>query len=195
MKLLLDLGAHKLEGVTKLISLFDKRDELRVVCWEPNPFLFEETETAAKKFAEVYGVKVECKNVAASDSNGIISFNFDESKISQGCNTLETPAEVDVVWGTRYKWSRVEVNKESVREYLNAINEEVTDVYIKCDIEGAEFEVLPSILKSLKIGLVRKVFVEWHERYWHPNEQQKIDEKNRIIEDYNSFGIEVFEWE
>jgi FkbM family methyltransferase len=195
MRLILDLGAHKLEGSKKLISTYKNgSDNIHLVCWEANPFIFHETIQNAKNFSKLHNVKVECRNFAASNKKTKLKFNVDESKTSQGCNSLENPIETDVLWGTKYKWSQVLVETESIREWIDQVHD-VEEIFIKCDIEGAEFEVLPDILKSKNIQLVKKIFVEWHERFWHPNENIKIQEKNKIINDYKELKIEVIEWE
>jgi FkbM family methyltransferase len=197
VRIILDLGAHKLEGCKKLIHIFkENASQICIFCWEPNPFIFEETKNNAYDLSLNHDVKIECRNYAASTKKEKIKFNIDESKTSQGCNILECPMDLDVTWGTKYKWNNIFVDAESIKEFIDQLELEAKDeIYVKCDIEGAEFDVLPDILKSVNIKYVKKIFVEWHERYWHPHESFKEIERKLIEDNFSKLGIEVIQWE
>ena len=65
------------------------------------------------------------------------------------------------------------------------------EIFIKCDIEGSEFVVLPKLLESPYVKHVKIIFIEWHERFWFKTDeyQTKINEKRQIINQFNLLGI------
>jgi FkbM family methyltransferase len=65
-----------------------------------------------------------------------------------------------------------------------------SEVYLKLDIEGAEFCVLDKMIKDGTILLVNTIFIEWHEEMVGG----KVN-RERYIEFFNKAGIKYFEWE
>lgn len=192
-KILLDLGSHKLEGLTKLIKNNQIDDDYHVYCYEANPFVYKES---LKKKSEFLFKCIEISNLAVSDFNGNVFLNLDESKESQGCNILKDPPREDVTWKTKYYWTKMEIECISIERILENINIKSNDeIVIKCDIEGSEFEVLKMLLSSKYVENVKKIYVEWHERLWHPNTEFKVEEKKDIINKIKKNDIELIEWE
>ena len=188
--ILLDLGCHKFEGLTKL--LVDKiiDDSFHVYCYEANPNISVNTKHNFNfKTLELF-------NEAVSDFDGEIFFNLDETNISQGCNILENPPCEDILWKTKYKWKNIKIPCVSADTVLSRCDISSDDrVYIKCDIEGAEFDVLPMILKSPHIFNIHRLFVEWHDRFWYPDHLEKQNQKQQIINMFNMIHVKVEDWD
>lgn len=65
-------------------------------------------------------------------------------------------------------------------------------VHIKCDIEGAEYDVIPRLLESSHLELIKSAYIEWHPRYW-PEKKQFMQEKGEeLMGRLRSRGIQVF---
>ena len=78
-----------------------------------------------------------------------------------------------------------------------------TSIYIKMDIEGAEFEVIEHLIKTGAINLIKELYCECHARFRFPLEIQKEDKvKNQILEIENSLkdkvekcGVKFYFWD
>lgn len=68
-------------------------------------------------------------------------------------------------------------------------------VIIKCDIEGAEFAFLDDLLQIDDLSPIKEMFIEWHERFWYPQHEHMISQKNRIIQQLTDRKINVREWQ
>lgn len=187
--ILIDLGSHKFEGLKKLLSENIINHTFDVYCYEANPNIPVVQQ-------EFYFKSFQLFREAVSDFDGEVSFNLDETNTSQGCNILKQPPLEDVLWKTKYQWKTINVPCVSVDTVLARCNiAENDNLYIKCDIEGAEFDVLLMILKSPYIFNIRRLFVEWHDRFWYPDHLEKQNQKQQIINMFNMVDIKVENWE
>jgi len=91
------------------------------------------------------------------------------------------------------------VNTETIKIFGGvSINEDLNtddlEIYIKCDIEGSEFKVLPCLLKSEYIKFVKEIYIEWHERFFlkSDNYNEILDKKNEIINNLDKNEIKYF---
>jgi len=185
----IDLGSHKFEGMSKLLLEKIIDSNFVVHSYEANPNIIISQNNFNFKSFFLF-------NEAVSDFDGEILLNLDETNISQGCNILENPPCEDVLWKTKYKWKSMNIPCVSIDTVLSRCNILSDDcVYIKCDIEGSEFDVLPMLLKSPYIFNIKRLFVEWHDRFWYPNEQQKQKQKQDIINMFDMLDIKVENWE
>jgi hypothetical protein len=68
------------------------------------------------------------------------------------------------------------------------------EIYIKCDIEGSEFVVLPRIIESEYVHHIKEMYIEWHERFWYGTSDyiKKIIEKESILNRFRELNIETF---
>lgn len=189
-KILIDLGSHKYEGLSKLIKDGIVDNSFFVYCYEANPNVFRE---AKNTFSFEY---LESYNEAVSNFDGEATLNLDESQISQGCNIIADPPSEDVLWKTKYKWTPTNIKCVSIDTVLERCNLNEEDiVLVKCDIEGSEFEVLEMLLKNKNLNNIKQIFVEWHERFWHPNEKEKELKKQELTRLLIDNKIEVINWE
>lgn len=76
----------------------------------------------------------------------------------------------------------------SIPDLMKTIIEKDQDVifYIKCDVEGEEYRIIPSLLNEGLFKKVARLFIEWHEE-WRTSEHsgpyltEKIKEQNPLI--------------
>lgn len=64
-------------------------------------------------------------------------------------------------------------------------------VVLKLDVEGAEYDILESLVKTGAIKLIDRLFVEWH---WQKISIPK-ERHDRVIESLNSHRIPIEEWD
>lgn len=194
MNKLIDLGSHLFEGINLLLDKGNVDSTYTVYSFEANPFICEKASEKlldnSKKFKNLY-----LYNYAAGDSDGTIYFNLDETNLNQACNILENPPEVDIWYKSRYKWKKIPVPSISAKSLIQLCDIKLDDnVKIKCDIEGAEFCFLWDLLKLDDISFIKEMYVEWHHRYWYPEENKKEEEKNILIDKFREKNILINEW-
>ena len=121
--------------------------------------------------------------------------NYDQT-YTCGSNCLDLNPKYDCVNGFVFDIESTNGECIDIDEILFTIisNDNEAEIYIKCDIEGSEFLVLPKLLDSPYVNRIKKIYIEWHERFWHDtNEyQNKINERQTIIDRFNNMNIETF---
>ncbi len=114
-----------------------------------------------------------------------------------GSNTLTENPQLDYGNGVVFNVVNEICTCVDVNEIVATIivNDAQAEIYIKCDIEGSEFKVLPRLLKSPYLSKIRKMWVDWHERFWYDPDpaknkyHEKIQEKTQLMDAYKVHGI------
>lgn len=69
------------------------------------------------------------------------------------------------------------------------------EVFMKVDIEGAEYHLLEHLIKTGNLSLINSIAVEWHSnKFGLENEAQYLARKNIIKVKIWESGIRYFEW-
>lgn len=209
MKHFLDLGSHKLEGLQEFTKKLGIDKEWKVYSYEPNILIQEEAKKVVEEIKDNYK-SLEFYNKAVMDESGLITFNChrgawkDQEKseywdgYTTGSNALDTNPVVDIGNGVLFDAVQYDVECVSIGEILESICSEDPDaeIYIKCDIEGSEFVVLPRIIESKYSKNIVEMYIEWHERMWYHEGQEGIMSKQKersvYTENLNKLGIKCF---
>ena len=64
-------------------------------------------------------------------------------------------------------------------------------IILKLDIEGSEFDVLQKMITDETLEYIKKIYVEWHEQFFHEN---KLNEKTFIMDKINENNINYNIW-
>jgi FkbM family methyltransferase len=209
MKYFLDFGAHKLEGLQEFTEKLNINSEWNVHSYEPNIFVLEETEENAEKLKNNYKSFTLHKK-AVMNENGYLNFNSHRGSWKDGTkseyipgyttggNVLDFNPQIDIGNNVVFDNIRNEVECIDVEDILENICKEDSgaEIYIKCDIEGSEFAVLPRIIDSKYAKHIKKMYIEWHERMWYCDGQEGIQERQKERVEYTTalenIGIECY---
>ena len=210
MKYFLDFGTHKFEGLDEFVEKLNIDKTFNVYCFEPNLEIYNKSRLLTDKLNE-YSFKFNSfshYNLAIYNYNGEIKFNShkgawnnlnkDEyiSGYTTGSNCLDINPWYDAGNGFIFDIEASSCKCMDIIELMSRIvdNDNNAEIYIKCDIEGSEFVVLPKLLNTKYVHNIKNMYIEWHERFWYGSDEfnNKLVEKNNIIESLNKFGVNTF---
>lgn len=212
MKHFLDLGTHLFEGLGQFTKRYSINSDWKVYCYEPNPYTYEKAKVKVSDIETKYAY-FEFNNAAVMDTEGEIKFHcrvkkwvdgvLNESNCgSMGSTAIDNPETSKIEPGNKkvtFELEEVTAKAVSIVEVLGSICEEDPDaeIYVKCDIEGSEYVVLPAILESPYCEHIENIHIEWHDRFWLglPEYLQKVSQKSTIKTKFINRGVKVFDHE
>ena len=209
MRYFLDFGTHRFEGLNEFTEKFNLEKNDNVQCYEPNKKIYElSRENNIVEYYENKFNSFKHYNLAVMDYSGKICFNSHNGAWSNGnkdfyiddytcgSNCLDINPKYDSGNGHHFDIETQECECIDVEEIISSIvlNDNDAEIYIKCDIEGSEFVVLPKLIKSKYISNIKIIYIEWHERFWKGTDdyQNKINERKDIISKFDNLNIKTF---
>lgn len=210
MKYFLDLGTHKFEGLEEFKQKLSIDKTFHVHCFEPNKAIYDASRSDNERITgyEHEFLSFKHYNAAIMNYTGEIVFNshkgawMDSKKESYidgyttGSNCLDINPKYDQGNLVVFDIVVEKANCMDIMDIMSSIERDdpEADIYIKCDIEGSEFVVLPRLFEANNVRRVKKLYIEWHERFWYgtPEYTQKINERAAILSRCKQLGIETF---
>ncbi len=175
----IDLRTHKIEGLEEFNGKLGIDKEWSVYCFEPNSDTYNSSLPLVDNIKDKYLSFVH-KNVAVMDYNGTMKFNVHKGAWKDGSKTkyisgyttmskaLDINPEFDTGNGVVFDIVE-EVICISILDIIESIskNDNNPEIYIKYDIEGSEFKVLPKLLDLKHVKNIKQIYIEWYERFWY----------------------------
>jgi FkbM family methyltransferase len=196
MNILLDCGANIGQGFSKLEKQLGINSTWLVYCFEPNPncisFLKEYTRVENIEQKAVW-IKDEQRLLILE--NNLVEVqkvhNIDAEWIGGCTNILDSK---DFIKPRHLKKHNFKFNGLvdciDFSKFVKSICQPDDKVYLKMDIEGAEFVVLDKMIKDKTILLIDEIFIEWHERMI-----RKTINRQPYIDYFKANGIKYNEWD
>lgn len=114
-----------------------------------------------------------------------------------GSNALNFNPTFDINNGAKFNIKKEITECIDIKDVLKEIADKYPEceIYIKIDIEGSEFKVIPEIFKSNDVKNIKEVYVEWHERYFKLTNQYSYicNLKKELIQQFADFNIKYYE--
>jgi len=205
-KIFIDCGFHHGEGLRHFIKTLKMDETWHIITFEPNPAcnMLQRLMKIMEEFPKI--TLIDGNEQAVWTNNGELLFqqeNHFKSEsgspvdgqsmidgwasqiafLSQSVKGLEPPITVQCVDFSAF------VESVSLRRKLLPESHK-PEIFIKMDIEGAEFSVLRKMLADENLQYVKKMWVEFHERFV-PGET--FQTKKQLIAELSQH-TEVIEW-
>lgn len=152
--IILDLGANDGCSVLKFRDILNKYSNIDyyIYSFEPNPFFKEALTQLENKYDNVQvimkiaGTKKKTTRLYLSQGNNVGSSIFSDkitNKISKNVY--------------------IEVEEIDIAKFIEGLPEHDL-LWVKMDIEGGEYEIIPHLFKNHCLGKINKLFIEWHHK-------------------------------
>lgn len=198
-KIFLDGGTH-LGGGLKAITRKEGIDKSwKVYSWEANPYTYRKNLENKQKYQRYV---IEFFNSALSTYNGklkVMILQQREKHTGEIVNTGQgtTILPLDTFSNTEVKLNQlietVEMPCINFVEWIEKNTSDQDEIYIKLDIEGAEYDVLEHLISHKVIHRIKKIYVEWHS-YALKNKKSYDARQTKIEQSLQNTGIEVISW-
>ena len=203
----LDFGTHRFEGLEEFIPKLGIDKTFQVYCYEPNKPIYDASRENIQKYEKQFHA-FNHFNLAVMDYTGEIIFNSHNGawknsdketyikNYTTGSNCLDINPKYDAGNGVVFDIESTKCGCIDIEEIISSIvvKDPSAQIYIKCDIEGSEFVVLPKLLASSYVSKVKNIYIEWHERFWYGTEEYpaKVNLRKNIINSFDQLNIKNF---
>lgn len=173
-----DGGGNRCSSVERYLKLanFDK-----VYVFEPNPIFYDSYETSDFSLVKKAIWTKNCKMpfYVSRDQNQVASSLLSEKLCK--VDSKKVPYWYD---------SPIEVECVDFNQWLRD-NIGCSQLTLKLDVEGAEYEVLRHMIDGGTISMVHKLYVEFHS----DTLPHKKEEEDQLIEELKGLGVDPLEWD
>jgi FkbM family methyltransferase len=185
MKIFLDLGTHKGEGLLEFFQLGIINETYEVHTFEACPDLNSLQEIKEKiKYINNFPKKINFYNKAVWISDGIMKFNNRKDHASHiediGFSYFQNKEEYNTIY----------VESIDISKFIENLPEG-SEIICKMDIEGSEFEVLRHLIKTGAINKIKKLFVEFHQ---NNTENENVDTVMELVNTIVSKNVQLQLW-
>ena len=152
--IILDLGANDGCSILKFKEIINKKriNNYKIYSFEPNPFFKNKIEKITK-----YD-----KNVIFSDK--LVGINNNKTKLFlSGGNNDGSSIYSDKKTNKIDKNVHIICETIDIVEFINQLPSH-NKLWIKMDIEGSEYNIIPHMYKNNCLKKINKLFIEWHYR-------------------------------
>lgn len=179
MKIFLDCGTNLGQGLNEFHKKFNlfNNPEWHIYTFEPNPdikldnmFLNVKNITKIQKAVWIENTNLDFRKQGHHKDN-LKGLGSKIECVEKKYNPSNCLFEIQAVEAINFSEFLIEINKK----YNNP------EIFVKMDIEGAEFEVLEYLINEKTIGFIKEIFCECHARFRFPLEQQNNYEIKRQI--------------
>jgi len=187
----LDCGTNICQGLTYFYNNGIIDDTYEIHTFEPNNIGCRVKERI-EKIKEQIPLNIIIYDSAVWIEDGFVSFNQEYGKSPSGDIDLAgVMSSIDGVGidTPGYK-NKMKVPSINFSKFISELPDD-SHIICKMDIEGAEFQVLRHMIKEGTIKKIKKIYVEFHERYV---ETESLETEKELIQIISDLGVEIDVW-
>lgn len=178
LNVLVDCGGNRCESVTNNLWKFPVNFQ-KIYVFEPNPSFHQGYEGSGYTLIRkaVWTSETTLPFYLSRDTRRAASSLYPEVPVAYRMPAIhpeEPPLMVETV---------------DLSAWLRSIVSPSRSVTLKLDIEGAEYAVLPKLIKDGTVGLVKELYVEFHRT------APTRSVHDRIVNDLESLGVPLHTWD
>ena len=178
--LFVDLGTNLGQGYTWFSKYFNHKN-ITFELFEPNPYCYNEL----LKLKDNVSGKIRIFNMGVGSKAGRVKFyglNYNEGgKFSEGGTVIKNHNSKKF----KHNNNLISVDIENFNDYLIRNSKLYNKIIVKMDIEGAELDLLESLISHQTIELINILYVEFHSKY-QIDQQILKNRENTIIKYFNN---------
>lgn len=175
--LFLDVGSNVGQGYS-WFSRYYKQKNVTFELFEPNPNCFNEL----LKLPAVKSGGVKAHNCGVGVQSGAFKFyglsNDEGGALSQGGSFVK---EHNSDFYEASQSAAMDIEVIDFAEFLTEKSQEFDKVIVKMDIEGAEVDLLESMIGNKSIALIDILYVEFHSQYMKKDQSEKVRRRESSI--------------
>ena len=196
MNYFLDIGTNYFQGFNRFFYSYTMDENWCVYCYEPVVEIYNNSKDLAENYrSKLYDLHH--LNVAVYDSNCVKPFRVCKTIRDRSTGLLlkkHDPSfasnflDIDIFTGNIAHiqvYDTKEVVCVDILEILEGIvsQDQSANIFMKIDIEGAEYPVINRILEFERLKHIRVMHVEWHSRFWkkHPDYKSIVSMEDDLI--------------
>lgn len=181
-RIFIDLGTHNCQALNHFIyGDLGMNKNWEIHSFEPNPLV--NSENCVKSFSEH---KINLHKKAAWTFNGEILFKqYGNDGRSEGSLIAETKGDIHY----HDYYSETNVPCIDFYEFLSSFQDD-SEIYIKMDIESSEYFIIQDMLKRGWPKNIKRMWVEWHDRF----NQKTIELISKLKKEIQENKTEIIDW-
>jgi FkbM family methyltransferase len=198
MNYFIDCGTHFGQGLKQISSLFGMDSKWKIFTFEANPvthkiFIDQHYSSIKAKFPLLESI-----NAAVSHHDGEIDLNIEippgEGETGQGTSIISLDEWKPQGGKLVFREQPVRIRCVDFKKFIHDLNLSENDkLIVKLDVEGAEYDILESLISDETIQKVSEILIEFHHHYF-TNHEEILRRENLIKQSLISRGVTFRVW-
>ncbi len=183
MKLLYDLGAHWGESINMFRKKFNNPKEWDVISVEASTLNVDKLKENASYEANYFNQITIFNAFVYHKEKEIKFFEYNDEFHSAGSTYSKTKFDLNSKKKPEYANLSHNILKPDIFNIIESYQENLDnyeEIIIKMDIEGAEYDILPSLIKVLDPSKTKEFYIEFHNKKVGLNESVDLQYINQI---------------
>lgn len=181
----IDMGTHKLEGLTQLIDTLKMDSSWIIHSFEPNPDI-DNTDNLNNLNRPDLQITLHKKACWVNDGN-VELLQFGSDGMDEGATVNETECN-KVFLGNPAFFGKNQVACIDIYSFIKGFDDSY-NIYMKMDVEYSEYKILETMIERQWPDNIKEIWIEWH--YSSPWCFAKKEELTKKLE---KLGVKLHEW-
>lgn len=192
----LDCGTHYGQGLKQFISMYNMDSSWDIHTFEANPVTYKHFLKKQYNLLNTFNISHYNLAIFINDSKVIIHQETPPNEDNSGMGSSIISLDSWNPWGgmlrENFKTS-AEIEAINFSNFIKNSFNKNNYIIVKMDIEGAEYDVLESLIETEAIHYINDLYIEFHSRFF-TNTNEIMNREQKIKSFLSKTPIKVFEW-